>query len=115
MRTVEGERGAAIRHAQRAAGQFAAVASMIGSGRSFPAVAQQLLAARGSIDSLLVRLIAIELGKCVPNAQARDEIDGLLRIALRRGAHAPLPLRPRRARSLAEPQPTRVLEGSTLT
>ena len=115
MPKVDGDRGAAVRHAQRATGQVAAVASMIGSGRSFPDVAQQLLAARGSLDSLLVRLIAIELGNCVPNAQARDEIDGLLRTALGRGAHARLPLRPRRAPSLAERPSARVVEGSTLT
>ena len=104
MRRVDGERGAAIRHAHRATGQVAAVASLIGSGRSCAAVSQPLLAARGSLDSLLVRLIAIELGNCVPNAQARDDVDGLLRTALGRGAHVGLSLRPLRARSLAEPQ-----------
>ena len=58
---VGGERGAAVRHAQRATGQTAALAAMIASGRPFSEVAQQVLAARGSLDSLLVRLVELEL------------------------------------------------------
>jgi DNA-binding FrmR family transcriptional regulator len=51
-----GPRGAAVRHAQRASGQVTALAGMIDAGRPFPEIAQQVLASRGSLDSLLVRL-----------------------------------------------------------
>lgn len=80
------ERGAAIRHAQRASGQVAGLAGMIAAGDPFPAIAQQVLAARGSLDSLLVRLIELELGGCLPSREVRDEVDGLLRTALGRPA-----------------------------
>ncbi len=80
------DRGAAIRHAQRVSGQVAAPASMIDANRPFPQVAQQLLAARGSLDSLLLRLVELELRGCVPSPEARDEVDGLLRTALGRSA-----------------------------
>ena len=52
-------RDAAVRHAQRAAGQAAALASMIAGGRSFGEVALQVLAVRGSFDSLLMRLLEL--------------------------------------------------------
>lgn len=93
--SIAGERGAAVRHAQRASGQSAALASMIAAGRPFPEIAQQLLAARGSLDSLLVRLIEIELQDCVPTSEKRDEVDDLLRTALGRSAPARRPTRPR--------------------
>lgn len=80
------ERGAAIRHAQRASGQVAGLAGMIAAGDPFPAIAQQVLAARGSLDSLLVRLVELELGDCLPSQEVRDEVDGLLRTALGRAA-----------------------------
>lgn len=90
--TPSTERRAAIRHAQRASGQVAALAVMISAVRPFPDIAQQLLAARGSLDSLLVRLVEIELEDCVPTRVARQEVDDLLRTAL--GKTAPV----RRAR-----------------
>jgi hypothetical protein len=59
---------------------------MIAGADPFPEVAQQLLAARGSLDSLLVRLVELELGDCLPSQQMRDDVDGLLRTALGRSA-----------------------------
>jgi DNA-binding FrmR family transcriptional regulator len=61
---------------------------MIAGAEPFPSVAQQLLAARGSLDSLLVRLVEVELGDCLPTQEVRDEVDGLLRTVLGRKAHA---------------------------
>jgi DNA-binding FrmR family transcriptional regulator len=79
-----GQRAAAARHARRASGQVGALAGMIAGAESFPNVAQQLLAARGSLESLLVRLVELELGNCLPNQEVRDEVDGLLRTVLGR-------------------------------
>jgi hypothetical protein len=59
---------------------------MIAGADPFPEIAQQLLAARGSIDSLLVRLVELELGDRLPSQQMRDDVDGLLRTALGRSA-----------------------------
>ena len=78
------DRVAAIRHAQRVSGQVAALASMIDRTQPFPNLAQQILAARGSLDSLLLRLVELELRDCVPSREVRDEVDGLLRTALGR-------------------------------
>ena len=89
--TAVDQRAAAVRHAQRASGQVGALVGMIAGADPYPAVAQQLLAARGSLDSLLVRLVEIELGDCLPSPEVRDEVDGLLRTALGRstpGRHA---------------------------
>lgn len=88
MNVIADQREAAARHAQRAAGQASAVATMIAGRRPFAEVAQQLLAARGSLDSLLVRLVELELESCVPNPAARNEVDELLRSALGRTAHS---------------------------
>ena len=112
MASIGGERGAAVRHAQRATGQARALATMIASERPFPDIAQQLLAVRGSLDSLLVRLIALELGACVPNPRARDEIDGLLRAALGRNAYG-RPPSSRGEAPLARPTTIPALEGSS--
>ena len=86
-------RTAAVRHAQRASGQVGALAGMIAGAEPFPNVAQQLLAARGSLDSLLVRLVELELGDCLPSQAVRDEVDGLLRTVLGRKAHARMALK----------------------
>lgn len=59
---------------------------MIAAGQPFPAVAQQLLAARGSLDSLLVRLVALELRDRVPDDGICDQVGDLLRTALGRKA-----------------------------
>ena len=95
MTSMAGERGAAVRHAQRASGQVAALAPMVAAGRAFPEIAQQLLAAKGSLDSLLVRLVEIELRACMPTPEARDEVDGLLRAALGTSAPGRRSARPR--------------------
>ena len=82
----DSDRDAAVRHVQRAGGQVGALAGMITARRAFAEVAQQLLAARGSLDSLLVRLVDIELDECLPAADTRGEVDELLRAALGRSA-----------------------------
>jgi DNA-binding FrmR family transcriptional regulator len=85
---VVDERAAAVRHAQRVSGQVAALAPMIAASQPFPAAAQQLLAARGSLESLLVRLVELELRNCLPDGDVPDEVDGLIRTALGRNAPA---------------------------
>lgn len=82
------DRIAAVRHAHRASGQTSALAAMIAAGQPFPQIAQQLLAARGSLDSLLVRLVELEVRDCLQSRVAQVEVDGLLRTAL--GRHAPM-------------------------
>lgn len=99
---VPGPRGAAIRHAQRACGQVTALVGMIDASRPFPEVAQQLLASRGSLDSLLVRLVELELQERVPTSHARQDVDELLRVALGRTAHI---RRSSRQRSLLATRP----------
>lgn len=84
MSTTINQRGAALRHAQRVAGQASALPSMIVGAQPFAAVAQQILAARGSLDSLLLRLVELELARCVSDPADRREIDGLLHSALGR-------------------------------
>lgn len=112
MASTDGERSAAVRHAHRASGQAGALASMIADERPFTDVAQQLLALRGSLEALLLRLIELELGESVPNDRARVEIDRLLRVALGRNA-------PRRRggwrarRPQGHPVAVSMLEGST--
>lgn len=85
---LSAERSAAVRHVQRASGQVAALAPMIAGSQPFPEVAQQLLAARGSLDSLLVRLVELELRNCLPSEEVQEEVDGLIRTALGRSAPA---------------------------
>lgn len=102
----DASRDAVIRHVQRAGGQVAALATMIRTRRPFPEVAQQLLAARGSLDALLVRLVELELETCLPAVEARLDIDHLVRTALGRKT----PLRPRRSRqgSRSRSHPTQI-------
>jgi hypothetical protein len=66
---------------------------MIAGADPFSEVAQQLLAARGSLDSLLVRLIELELGDRLPSQEVRDEVGGLLRTALGRSPSARIPVK----------------------
>jgi DNA-binding FrmR family transcriptional regulator len=110
---VGGERTAAVRHAQRATGQAAAVVSMIATSRPFAEVAQQLLAARGSLDSLLVRLVELELSDCVPSREVRNEVDGLLRTALGHTASSRRALRSGHSRPAIPPSSTHRLQGGT--
>lgn len=78
------ERHAAVCHAQRAAGQIAGVASMIASERPFEEIAQQVLAVRGSLDSMLLRLLRLELDARLPSADQRVEVAALTATALGR-------------------------------
>ena len=96
-RVAATERADVVRHAQRASGQVAALAGMVAAGAPFPGVAQQLLAARGSLDSLLVRLLELELDDCLPTHEIRDEVDSLLRTAFGRPASRQAGFRSRRA------------------
>lgn len=96
------QRAAAVRHAQRVGGQVGALAGMVAAADPFPDVAQQLLAARGSLDSLLVRLVELELRDCLPTREVRDEVDGLLRMALGRAGTGHCGARSRHSR-LATP------------
>ena len=75
---------AAVRHAQRASGQANALPRMISAGRPFAEISQQLLAARGSLDSLLVRLVDLELERRLSTTDSQQAIDALLRTALGR-------------------------------
>lgn len=110
MSTVsDTDRAAAIRHVQRASGQVSALVGMISARRPFAQIAQQLLAARGSLDSLLVRLVEIELEDCLPAADARHEVDGLLRTALGRNA----PVRATRRHQHQSDPPSRIRIGGT--
>ena len=106
MTTKSSSREAAVRHIQRASGQVAALAGMITAERPFHEVAQQLLAARGSLDSLLVRLVEIELDECLPGTDARDEVDDLLRTAL--GRNAPQRTTARKPRDATLTSPSRI-------
>ena len=109
--TVDGKRGAAVRHAHRASGQVAALATLIADDRPFSDIAQQILAARGSLDSLLVRLVEIELQERVPAGDAREEVDDLLRTAL--GRNAPIRRTNRQRHSTVIRRSPVKLEGRT--
>ncbi|HEX7949592.1 MAG TPA: metal-sensitive transcriptional regulator [Candidatus Limnocylindrales bacterium] len=100
---TDSDREAAVRHVQRVSGQVSALSGMITARRPFSDVAQQLSAARGSLDSLLVRLVEIELDECLPAATDRDEVDDLLRTALGRSASVRAP----RRRPASTSQPNR--------
>lgn len=99
---------AAVRHAQRASGQAVALPGMIAAGRPFAEISQQLLAARGSLDSLLVRLIDLELDECLPVTDSRQQVDELLRTAF--GRNAPVRATRRRRRK----QPSHPTIGGTI-
>lgn len=88
---MEAGRRAAVCHAQRVAGQVNALASMIASERPFEEVTLQVLAARGSLDSLLMRLLDLELDSCLPSASQRVEVGALVTAALGRRSSARSP------------------------
>jgi len=101
------QRAAAFGHARRASGQMGALAGKIAAADPFSEVAQQLLAARGSLDSVHVRLVVLELRNCLPSQEARDVVDGLLRTALGRSMPGRNAARARRGRPttpLPDPQ-----------
>lgn len=74
-----------VAHALRAAGQAGAVATLIRDDAPFDDIVQQLLATRGSFDSLLIRLVERELqihGGSRPDAE--EVVSRVLRIAFDR-------------------------------
>lgn len=77
-----GYQSSAIRHAHRTAGQVAALAAMLDEGKPFSSVAQQILAARGSLDGLLLRVLEDALRACVPADPQRGEVVRLLQAAV---------------------------------
>jgi DNA-binding FrmR family transcriptional regulator len=89
MDTTSG-RAAALRHARRLSGQVGALETMIATDRPITDLAQQVVAARASLDALLIRLIVLELDECPPGEGGRPAVDRLVRLALgqhgRRGA-----------------------------
>lgn len=106
------ERAAAVRHAQRVSGQTSALAGMIADADPFLDIAQQLLAARGSLDSLLVRLVELELADCLPSPETRAVVDGLLRTALGRSTSGRTTTRARRHRPMSPTSAPRHKEGT---
>lgn len=80
---------ATIAHAQRVAGQAAAVAGMVSAGRPYPEVVQQLLATRGSLDSLLVRIVEHELTQVTADGSPDRRVERVIRIAFDRSHRAP--------------------------
>lgn len=86
-------RAAAVRHARRLNGQVASLPAMIDARRPIGDLAQQVVAARESLDALLMRLILLELDACPTGAEGRATADKLVRLALgqrgRRGVAAP--------------------------
>lgn len=55
---------------------------MINDEHPFGEIAQQILAARASLDSLLLRLVELELHGCLAAHETRLQVDALLRVAL---------------------------------
>lgn len=80
---------------------------MIASGRPFDEVALQVLAVRGSLDSLLIRLLELELDGCLPSGDERVEVGALVNAALGRrstvGVPGPRAREPRSGSGPAEP------------
>ncbi|MGK2850308.1 MAG: metal-sensing transcriptional repressor [Candidatus Limnocylindrales bacterium] len=96
------DRAALVSHARRVNGQVGALVHLLADERPFGSVAQQLLAARGSIDSLLVRLVELELQDCLPPDTDWQEVDTLLWTAIGRSIS---PGRRRRSRRPSPPEP----------
>lgn len=87
---ISGDRQAAIRHARRVCGQIGSLPAMIAAERPLGDLAQQVVAARASLDALLVRLIDLEVDRSPEIRPARDEVDRLLRLALGQARHRPV-------------------------
>lgn len=99
------DRAALVSHARRVNGQVGALVHLLADDQPFRSVAQQLLAARGSIDSLLVRLVELELQDCLAPDIDRHEVDALLWAAIGRSVS---PARRHRTRRPNPPDPTTV-------
>lgn len=78
-------RAAATRHAQRVCGQVGALSTMIAAERPLADIAQQVVAARASLDALLLRVIDLEIEGSPETRPVRAEVDRLLRLALGSG------------------------------
>jgi DNA-binding FrmR family transcriptional regulator len=90
MTPVSNDRAAAVRHARRVCGQLGSLSAMIAAQRPLADVAQQVVAARVSLDALLLRLIDLEVD-CSPETRSvRGEVDRLLRLALGQARHRPV-------------------------
>jgi DNA-binding FrmR family transcriptional regulator len=63
-------------------GQVGALPAMIAAGRPIGDLAQQVVATRASLDSLLIRLIVLELDACPRGEDGRPTVDRLVRLAL---------------------------------
>lgn len=87
------ERAAVIRHARRVSGQVAAIGPMIEGDRPFNDVVQQLLAARSSLDSLLVRLVELRLHDRIGDPDDCAAITRMLESAFLRSGRARRSLR----------------------
>ncbi|MHB8961152.1 MAG: metal-sensing transcriptional repressor, partial [Candidatus Limnocylindrales bacterium] len=74
----------AVAHANRAAGQAAGVAEMVRTGKPMDAIVQQLLAAQGSLDALLLRLVQQEVDRQVGLEALHPDVRRLLGPVLRR-------------------------------
>lgn len=84
---LSNDRAAAVRHARRVCGQVGSLPTMIAAERPLADVAQQVVAARASLDALLVRLIDLELDRSPQTRPVRVEVDRLLRLALGQARH----------------------------
>jgi DNA-binding FrmR family transcriptional regulator len=82
------EQAAVIRHARRASGQTAAIAPMIEADLPFSAVVQHLLAARGWLDSLLMRLVELNLSDRIGDPEDCVAITRMLETAILRSGSA---------------------------
>lgn len=96
MTTSLSDRAALVSHARRVNGQVGALVHLLADEQPFGSVAQQLLAARGSIDALLVRLVEVELHDRLPPDIDWHEVDALLWTAIGRSIS---PARRRRSRA----------------
>jgi DNA-binding FrmR family transcriptional regulator len=90
MTAVSKDRAAAVRHARRVFGQIGSLPAMIAAERPLADLAQQVVAARVSLDALLLRLIDLEVDRSPETRPARGEIYRLLRLALGQARHRPV-------------------------
>jgi DNA-binding FrmR family transcriptional regulator len=87
---VPSDRDAAVRHARRVCGQTGSLPAMIAAERPLADLAQQVVAARASLDALLLRLIDLEVDRSPKTRPARGEFDRILRLALGQARHRPV-------------------------
>jgi DNA-binding FrmR family transcriptional regulator len=71
-------------------GQIGSLPAMIAAERPLADLAQQVVAARASLDALILRQIDLEVDRSPETRPARGEIDRLLRLALGQARHRPV-------------------------